>query len=191
MVKSQVVDDLHSAYLGLVKKMVIAMEEKKIFGDHSVYDLIDEELQKNKGISEISAIKGFASLADWKGKDFLSFLFFYGIPFLREYAVDQNYTQNLIHLSNAMFFCSREKVTEFDLDCAQRELDLFKSTYPSLYGETKMSPNYHEITEHMIWAIRNTGPLWINSTFNFEELNFLLRNCVRSSLRPDIQIYKR
>lgn len=182
---------MHTIFLGTVKKIVTLLDENQIWENYEVYDLIDEELMRNKGIAELSSIKGFSALADWKGKQFMMFLFYYGVPFLREYSTDQRYTQNLIKLSNAIYLCSRRKVDEWDLEVAKRELEVFKSTFIELYGRECMGPNFHELTEHLLSAVKRTGPLWMNSTFNFEELNFLNRKCVRSSLRPDIQISKR
>lgn len=191
MVDSMVVDDLHTVYLGVAKKIVNFFDEKHAFGDYKKYDLIDEELMQNKGIAEQSQIKGFSAICDWKGKDYLAFILYYGVPFLVEYSVDQKYTELLIKLNNAIFMCSKVYITNYDLDCVKREIEQFKNLFVELFGNSNMSPNFHEMTEHMIMAIKKTGPLWINSTFHFEKLNFINRNCVRSSLRPDIQITSR
>lgn len=171
--------------------MVNIIIQKKLFGDHTTFDLIDEELQQNKGIAEISSIKGFSAIGDWKGKDYLSFLHYYGIPFLSEYCDKKIYAENFKYLADAIFLCSKESPTDFDLENASKTLVKFDKSFDDLYGRDNRGPNFHELTQHLIFAVKNTGPLWINSTFNFEELNFINRSCVRSSLRPDIQIAKR
>ena len=191
MVKSQVLDDLHTVYIGVTKKIILMLLGNKAFGRGEQFDLIDEELQRNKGIAEISSMKGFSSISDWKGKHFYMFLLFYGLPFMKEYLIDDNFTAIWLCLNNAIYTCSLERISDYDLSFAENEMKKFKSLYKESFGIENMSPNFHELTEHLCFAVKNTGPLWINSTFNFEEINFLNRNCVRSSLRPDIQIYKR
>ena len=64
MVESQVVDDLHTIYLGVVKRMVHYIVDKMVLGKYEKFDLIDEELNRKKGITEISAIKSFSMISD-------------------------------------------------------------------------------------------------------------------------------
>ena len=72
---------------------------------------------------------------------------------------------------------------------AKQELEIFVETY-AIYCKSNKIPNFHELS-HIIESFEQCGPLYNYSTFNFERLNFELRKCVRSSLRPELQISKR
>ena len=145
--------------------------KKNIFGRQ--YNLIDEELNNNGGIKELTSIRGFSKFADWKGKQLLAWLFFYGIPFLKEYC-DQKYSQNLIYLSNAVFLLSKPHHSSVLSELAQNNLDSFSISFEAIYGEEEKGPNFHELM-HIVQAVKLTGQLYVNSTFNFEQLNFEIR----------------
>ena len=189
-VNSILTDDLHTVYLGVTKKIISHLIEKKLFGEDTQFDLIDEELMRNHGIDEISSIKGLSQVADWKGKNFMSMLLFHGIPFLKEYLTDQRFTDNFIALNNSIFTLSKTIISEEDLAYARNQLEIFIEGFTELYGDACKTPNFHEL-HHIIESVEASGPLYLNSTFHFEKLNFEIRKCIRSSLRPDKQVYSR
>ena len=69
LINSNIIDDLHTIYSGVVKKLLKLYFEKKIFSENT--DNIDNEIISNGSISEISNMKGFCMLSDWKAKDFM------------------------------------------------------------------------------------------------------------------------
>ena len=173
MVNSCVVDDLHTIYLGVVKKITQCFVDMQVFGKYQVFDLIDEEISQNKGIHEISSITGLSMLADWKGKELMSWLLYHGVPFLNEYA-DKKFTHSFTHLSNCIYILSLPVIHEHQYDISQAELNMFMQNFGELYGDQLKGPNYHELC-HLLNSVKMTGPLFVNSTFNFERLNFDLR----------------
>ena len=85
---------------------------------------------------------------------------------------------------------SKYTITENTIELAKSEMNLFLKTYIEVFGITNNVPNVHELS-HIIESVKNSGPLWCNSTFWFESLNYRLKRMVRSSLRPDLQVVHR
>ena len=164
--------------------------KRKIFGSNDEFSTVDDSLEANKGIKELSSIKSLIKLGDWKGKDFMSWLLYYGVPFLSEFSkLDEEYLSNFKQLSQLIFILSCRKIRQSDLKMAHHLKENFIATY-EIYGDENKIPNFHELS-HIISQIKFSGPLQLYSTFNFERLNYEIKKCVRSSLRPDVQIAKR
>ena len=189
-VNSMTIDDLHSIYLGLTKKITDLLLKAKAFGNEDSFDKMDDFLEQNHGVSEISSIKSFIKIGDWKGKDFMNWLLYYGVPFLKEFIVIGNiYFENFKSLCNLTYLLSKKYLYSYDILAAKQELEIFVETY-AIYGNSNKIPNFHELS-HIIESFEQCGPLYNYSTFNFERLNFELRKCVRSSLKPELQISRR
>ena len=173
LTKSLVIDDLHTIYLGVVKKILQISISKKIFGCKEKFDVIDEELAANRGVSEISAISGLQSISDWKGKQFMSWLLYHGLPFLIEYAPTR-YVENFTFLQNAIYNFSLHNFSNMTHQQAIENIEKFLETFTTLFGEENFGPNVHELY-HLGDTVRWSGQLYCNSTFHFERINFILR----------------
>ena len=129
----------------MTKKILIMMLERKIFGNDRTFDLIDEEYARNSGIKEISSPKGFSAIADWKGKNFLTFLLHYGLPFLNEYCRNSEILDNFRYLLNGVYYLSMKRITDSCIELASQEIENFLSTFVEIYGEQNIQPKVHEL----------------------------------------------
>ena len=151
-VKSMIIDDLHTIYLGITKKITILLLKNKVFGTETMLDKVDDMLEKNHGICEISSIKSFIKIGDWKGKDFMAWLLYYGVPFLNEYnALSSEYYENFRSLCNLVYLLSKRFVHKIDLLLAKKQLEIFLETY-CIYGDDNKIPNFHKMT-HIIESV--------------------------------------
>ena len=169
-----IIDDLHTIYIGVVKKMLEKYLELKIFSSGIRFDSIDEELAENHGVKEISSINGLSCSADWKGKQYLAWLLYHGLPFLLEYSNSKQIIENFMHLSNAVYLLSLGYYEQENVNAAKLEIKSFSESFENIFGEESMGPNYHEIL-HISDQVEKTGQLYVNSTFHFERLNLTLR----------------
>ena len=75
MVLSNCVDNLHTIYIGVVKKLVeLIFFTKKMLGNNAKIAEIDNEIIKNFGCFEIEKLNSIYMASDWKEKDYLNFL---------------------------------------------------------------------------------------------------------------------
>jgi len=190
LVNSNIIDNLHTIYLGVVKKIIEKALEKKIFGPEANLSIIDDKMVQNFGTKEIERCGSFFMTANWKGKDFQNFLLFYGVPLCCTYSKNNKIIDIFKTLSEAIFILSGRMLNDDLVALADKKINdcLFLCT--EIFGEYIITPNFHELS-HLSVIIKKSGPLWLHSTFNFESLNNTLRNCVRSSLKPELQIIDR
>ena len=177
LVNSNIIDNLHTIYLGVVKKIIEKAVEKKIFGSEANLSIIDDKMTQNFGTKEIERCGSIFMTANWKGKDFQKFLFFYGVPLCYTYSKNHKIINIFKLLSEAIFILSGRMINDDLLALADKKINdcLFLCT--EIFGEYIITPNFHELC-HLCFIIKKSGPLWLHSTFNFESLNNALRNCV-------------
>lgn len=187
---SNIIDNLHTIYLGIVKKLIELYQTNKVFGTENALSRIDNQMSFNHGSADVPNLQSIYMLANWKGKDFKSFLLHYGLPMLDTYCINDLVTKNFINLLDSIYILSEKRISGQNLDIAKSKMNAFLIGFTEIFGEDKITPNFHEFS-HICDVIRFSGPLWLNSTFYFEGLNFTIRNFVRSSLRPELQIIDR
>ena len=149
------------------------LDMKMLAKTPSKIDLLDEELSTNRGIGELSPMPGFASIADWKGKHYMQWLLYHGLPFLCEYA-PREYSKNFKYLNNAIFLLSKTQYQQNNVDLGNEYILTFLDTYKELYGVENVGSNVHDLL-HLSKSVELSGQLYVNSTFHFERLNFLIR----------------
>lgn len=189
-VQSLIIDDLHTIYLGVVKKMIDHYFERKIFGRDDQLRHINLQMNDNSGSSDVGSLQSFDRFSNWKGKDFRNFLFHYGLPLLIVYCQDNEIINNFKCLQEGIYTMSTKYIDEFDLSMVREKIGIFLNGVKNIFGFDKISPNFHELA-HLPDMAKHSGPLWLHSTFDFEGFNLIIRNFVRSSLRPELQIIDR
>lgn len=104
-------------------------------------------------------------------------LILYCLPIcLREILPHEYYTHFML-FSNALHILLRVKLTEFDLEMAEKKLVLFVHQFEKLYGKHNMVMNVHMLL-HLVDSVRRHGPLWMQSAFPFEDYNGVLSRYV-------------
>ena len=188
--KSLIIDDLHTIYLGIVKRMIDHYFDSRVFGRDNQLREVNSQMALNAGSSDIATLQTFDSFANWKGKDFKNFLFHYGLPLLVVYCQNDEIIENFRCLQESIYTMSTKYISEFDMNVVSEKIGQFLRGVKNIFGFDKISPNFHELA-HLPDIAKYSGPLWLHSTFDFEGFNLTIRNFVRSSLRPELQIIDR
>ena len=177
MVLSNCVDNLHTIYIGVVKKLVeLIFFTKKMLGNNAKIAEIDNEIIKNFGCFEIEKLNSIYMVSDWKAKDYRNFLLHYSLPLLYEYGCEQ--TQKIFgELSEAIYILSERFLDDDMVRKAEVRINRMLILVVKVFGETTITANFHDLS-HTCKIIKNSGPFWLHSTFNYENLNGIIRKFV-------------
>lgn len=85
---------------------------------------------------------------------------------------------------------STKYLNKFDMNVVSEKIGQFLRVVKNILGFDEISPNFHELA-HLPDIAKYSVSLWLHSTFDFEVFNLTLRNFVRSSLKPELQIIDR
>ena len=119
----------------------------------------------------------------------LNFAIFFctgGIPVLNG-LLSASYFLHYVLLSRAIFLLSQEDIAPEDLALAENCLCLFVQNYAALYGQRGSTLNLHNLL-HLTDCVRNTGPLFVNNCFVFEDLNGYILQHIHGTQGIDTQI---
>lgn len=122
----------------------------------------------------------------WKAHEFKYWLLFYGIPCLKG-TLKQIYLNHFSLLSEAIFIFLKSKITPSEFEKASNNLKKFVKDFQTLYGEHNMMYNVH-LLEHLPKCVKDCGPPWAYSNFNFESNNGSLVNNVNGNTDVEQQI---
>ena len=124
--------------------------------------------------------------AHWKASEFRSFLFFYGIPCLRNILPDENF-QHFLLLVEAIWLLDQNSISPHCLQKAGKLLRHFCLRIEALYGSRYETFNMHCLL-HLEDCVKNVGPLWACSCFWFEDYNGDLRKLFHGTQKVELQI---
>lgn len=135
-----------------------------------------------KNIESITPLKTFSikprPIADkswWKAHEYKYWLLFYAVPCLNGF-LKQNYLDHFTLFSEAIFIFLKASISPEDYQRASKNLMKFHDDFEKLYGKENMMPNVH-LLEHLPKCVKDCGPIWAYSNFNFESNNgSLVRN---------------
>jgi hypothetical protein len=105
----------------------------------------------------------------WKANDFLSFFLFYALIVFKHCMSDKYYT-HIQKLVISLEYLLSPRIKKSGLDRVQSLLEEFVKDIGKLYDETALSSGVHELL-HLVECTRKFGPLNLNNSFPFEELN--------------------
>lgn len=147
----------------------------------------------NKNIKSIKPVKSFAisprtieEREFWKAHEFKYWLLFYAVPCLIG-TMKPLYLNHLVLLSEAIFIFLKSKITPSDYTKATENLRKFVVEFEKLYGEENMMYNVH-LLEHLPECVKDCGPAWAYSNFNFESNNGSLVKHVHGTTDVEHQI---
>ncbi|XP_064481550.1 uncharacterized protein LOC135394638 [Ornithodoros turicata] len=125
----------------------------------------------------------------WKASEWRLWVLFYGLPCTLGLLPDK-YWKHFSKLSDALHILLSETLTARMIDQAGHLLEQFVSSAASLYGESCMKFNVHQLL-HLPKAAQQMGPLWAHSAFVFESGNGSLVKLVTASKGIPQQIVER
>ncbi|XP_066925533.1 uncharacterized protein [Clytia hemisphaerica] len=186
------IDYLHNTLLGVVKMIMKLWFNKKYknmpwFIGTSVTE-IDKNIRQLRLPNLISRIPRNIEhdFKHFKGSEFRTFLLFYSAPILYNFLPDE-YFQHYILLVESIFLLLKESISPIDLQNADKMLRHFCCRIPRLYGYRYQTYNMHNLL-HMVFSVKQHGPLWAQSAFWYEDYNGDYKNLYHGTQNVNIQI---
>ena len=122
----------------------------------------------------------------WKASEIKWFLLAFSLVLLHDIMKDK-YFQHHMLLVNGLWILLSQSISKEDLQEAKICLSEYVKRFENLYGKSHMTCNLHQLL-HLIETVIRFAPLFITSCFPFENLNFILKNLVKGSKHPELQI---
>lgn len=180
------VDDLHAIYEGAVAHITNLLLHNVERCDRSMgYDvlcsIIDRRLKAITTPSNIARKPGNTSIkniAQMKGSELRNWILYYALICLLG-LIPNVYLKPLEHLSRAAYLFSMDSITERDATEADYNADLFLRLNEDHFGVECTKMTLHTL-KHILSSIKNLGPSWCYTTFNFESWNHKIMHYVSS-----------
>ena len=190
-VKGMGIDRMHGADGGLLKKMMKLLLDVKFrsapFSLYNVIDLIDARILSIKPPAFIHRMpRTVRDVINWKTSELKCFLFYYSIPIF-EGVMRMDYYEHYLRLVIALKILSSEAITEPMLLTAHDLLCRFVREFEIMYGIQFCTVNIHQLL-HYSEYVKNLGPLWAYTCYEYENLNGLFLKQIHGTLRIDTQI---
>ncbi|KAK3923093.1 3-isopropylmalate dehydratase large subunit [Frankliniella fusca] len=153
---------------------------------------LDARLMTIKTPSQISRKPVHMKIKNRKqftGTELRNFLIYYGVPLFQD-LVEDSYLNHFGMLSRISFILAQQSVTQDELNEASELVDKYLTSFDTMYGIEKTRLNLHSL-KHAVKSVRDLGPLWCYSTFNFESWNHRLIQNISSPKSPILQIVTR
>jgi hypothetical protein len=128
-------------------------------------------------------------LVHWKASEFRSFLYYLSLILLRDVLAPEYY-HHFSAFVKGVALLNSSSISPEDLLTAGNLLTQFVSEFEGLYGIEHMSHNLH-MCLHLDLLVKNLGPLWAVSCFQFEDMNGRLKNLVHGTRHVGLQIYSK
>lgn len=122
----------------------------------------------------------------WKASEIKLFLLVFSLPIFANF-MENKYLEHYKLLIYGISLLNKSSVSEDMVEKAKKAFHEFVSRFKDLYGEEHMTINIHFLL-HLPEMVRDFGPLYIFSCFEFENLNGILKNFVHSPKKAELQI---
>lgn len=186
LVAGIVPDYMHGVLLGIVKTLMYKWfsptHSRKPFYVGNRIKFISKMLQNIKPPDLIQRLPRNleAHYQHLKATEFQAWLLFYALPCLIG-TLPQKYLEHFAQLSEAIHILLGQKITEQQLDRATTLLDAFYADFSDLYGKGSCGLNVHNAGAHLIYFVKQWGPLWAWSCFGFEDMNSFILQAVHGT----------
>lgn len=185
-------DYMHGVLLGVTKQLMSLWLESK-YKDQSWYCgdylcLIDERLCSIQPPINITRTPRSIETHRkyFKATEYRNWLLYYSIPCLIG-ILPEVYLHHFMLLVFGIWLLNQENICPEDLHLSAILLQKFVMLFDALYGERHMSMNLHNLL-HINASVYNHGPLWANSSFEFEDANGELTAYFHGTQGIDMQI---
>lgn len=113
-------------------------------------------------------------------------MLYYAVPCLKGTLKDV-YLKHFALLSEAIFIFLKTSISATEFNKASKKLKVFVTQFQNLYGKENMMYNVH-LLKHLAQCVKDCGPLWAYSNFNFQSNNGLLVKFVNGTTNVEQQI---
>jgi hypothetical protein len=178
------IDYMHSNLLGNVRQLVSLWFDSKNHGRDFYIGLsikrVDQKLLNIKPTSNISRKpRPLSDWSYWKANEWRNWLLYYAIPCLHR-ILPARYLKHFALLSQSIYILLKVEITANEMTAVDADLSLFVEQFEEYYGVNNMYYNIHLIS-HLVECVRNCGPLWAHSNFEFEDNNGVLVDYVKGT----------
>lgn len=186
------IDVMHCVFLNVIKRLFSVWFDEKNHNHRGSLrkdvNKINERLKTLKPIDSVSRTpRTIEDYHYWKASELKWFILAYSLVILFDLMEDDFFNHHIL-LVHAITILTSDSIKPDDLKEADRCLKQYVTDFESLYGLENMTLNVHMLL-HLARTAEMFGPLWTTSCFPFENLNGILKNFVKSSKNPELQIY--
>lgn len=196
LVLGLVPDYMHGVLLGVTKTLLhkwlsSANSKKRYF----VGDKVKEISKRLKSISPPDYIERLPRdlekhYAHFKANELQAWLLHYSLPCLTGILPD-TYLQHFSMLSEGIHILLKNTIDDHDFARAQYLLDGFYKNFSDLYEDGSCGLNIHNVGRHLVFYVKQWGPLFGWSCFCFEDFNAKLLGYTHGTGDVTNQIFKR
>lgn len=184
MVNSFGTDYMHNVCLGVVKTMPKFWLDPKWKHDSYIPPhmrvKLDQRILSIKPCVFIKRLpRSLNYIGKYKASEFRSLLLYY-LPVALFGILKPKYLRHFQLLSGSIYKLLETNISNDDLIVVENNLNKFVKQYEVLYGKENMTMNVHLLT-HLVFCVRNLGPLWTQCMYSFESNNATFTRYVKSS----------
>ena len=152
-------------------------------------ETLDNEMNKIAAPNQITRLcRPLSCRDDWKGREWENFVLYYSVPVLSLILKKEKLNHWLLFVES-LYILLKNSIHINDLNKADEMLLKFVIKAEELYGMKAMTFNVHQLL-HICQSVLNWGPLWTNSTFDFESANYYLLRAIECSQGVTEQIVR-
>ena len=191
IIKGTGIDYMHAVLLGIMKMLLNLWFRTNRSFDFCILHKIREVDRRLLSIKPPSSISRCPRSIEAHRKYFTaselqSFLLYYG-PTVLLNILPKIYYEQFLLLIEAIFILLKQSISVNELGHAERLLFHFCVMFQPLYGHRHQTANIHSLV-HLVDSVRELGPLWTHSCFNFEDKNGFLLKTVHGTQQIQFQI---
>lgn len=178
------IDRMHAVDAGVIKKLLTLFfhvsHSNDRFSLNGRINDINSRLLMIKPPKFIHRIPRTTNdLIHWKVSELKSFYYYYSIAVF-EGIMSIEYFNHYLLLVISMFILSADKISHLMIDVAEDLLRRFVREFSELYGIRYLSIDVHLLL-HMSYAVRQTGPLWAHTCYEYEDMNGEMLNLIHGT----------
>lgn len=166
---------MHCVLLGVVPKLVSLWYDTKNHGaayylNNDKKKILDRRITSIKPPSVINRKpRTLKDKEKFKANEWRNLLLYY-LRYSLGSILGNSYVEHFHLLSASVFILSKSNIHVDEVEKAGKMLEKFVKEFESLYGNQHVTMNVH-LLRHIAVAIINSGPLWSQSMFAFEQSN--------------------
>ncbi|CAF4252206.1 unnamed protein product [Rotaria sp. Silwood2] len=167
-------DSLHTLYIGVFKKMCLLVFSKSKINRQQKWSLYNKINSIDQGLAAVKIptttsrrFRSIKKLERYKANEFRSLMHHGSTVLLR--AKLPKYRRHFALLLAAVNIASKDVIRDCDVKLVKELLQQYVKDWQKIFGLRYMSYNVHSLL-HVYESIEFLGPLYMYSTFNFEDL---------------------